>query len=122
MNKGYVQISSNVCADIVSFLLNKDSSKLVSMNDDQFEQISNFYKFKKMPFYTDKDYPKESQKYFYRYENTKVTLEIFGLEDEWYYLSIWLKKSSYEENNYKCDQFDGLLDCLQFVKNKLSKK
>ena len=37
------------------------------------------------------------------------------LVDEWYYVKYYSKKN-YDKIYYKCDQFDGLEDCLKMIK------
>jgi len=36
--------------------------------------------------------------------------------DEWYYLKLTISEDDY--HYYKCDQLDGLLDCLKMIKDK----
>jgi hypothetical protein len=49
------------------------------------------------------------------------TVEIFKLRDEWYYVWFDNKLSNLlnDVKAYRCDQFEGLLECLKMIKSKL---
>jgi hypothetical protein len=42
-------------------------------------------------------------------------IRIICCKDEWFYVSL---KGVFNMYNYKCDQLDGLLDCLSMLKDK----
>lgn len=44
-------------------------------------------------------------------------IKISKFKDEWYLVSVY---GGYNEN-YECGQFDGLINCLNYLKNKLGK-
>ena len=46
-------------------------------------------------------------------------IDIYKDNDEWYYIDICIHFNGYY---YKCDQFEGLMDCLNMLQNKYKHK
>lgn len=46
--------------------------------------------------------------------SNKFDCDIYEISDEWYYLECHVKNSHYI---YKCDQLDGLFDCIRDIFN-----
>ena len=47
-------------------------------------------------------------------------INVYKLKDEWYYVEVINKTQPIDTGNkhyYKCDQFDGLIDCLKMIKS-----
>lgn len=61
-----------------------------------------------------------------RVDNLVVKLTIHKCKDEWFYVSykryfIDIKEIETWEHHYKCDQVDGLINCIKFI-TKMDKK
>ena len=46
----------------------------------------------------------------YYERNEKYLFDIIESEDEWFYISTY-----YEGKFYKCDQFEGLIECIKYI-------
>jgi hypothetical protein len=44
-------------------------------------------------------------------------IRVDKVKDEWYYLQLTISEED-DYHYYKCDQFDGLIDCLKMIKDK----
>jgi hypothetical protein len=48
-----------------------------------------------------------------------MSTQAYKTDDEWYFVVSFNKRPA---ANYKCDQFDGLLECLEYIKNQAWEK
>lgn len=127
----FKKISYNDYQIIIDYYENADIDFITNFNRNQFDEISKIYSFKIMSFTNYKEIPlgeafkkDEEDKFIYVHDDDSPTsvynpIEIFGDIDEWYYVSAFMhnnQKDVIDDGYYKCDQLDGLIDCLKELK------
>lgn len=127
MDKGYIEIEYNYYEKIVSQVA-ESNNILMNLNKDEFNKVYDYYKFTKIPIYED-----SISKFEYKAFEDNCLVEFFGVVDEWFYVSYSFSPTSKSDGlksdnrlfrmfqaefqkYYKCDQFDGLLNCIKYLK------
>ncbi len=108
----------DVYADDYEFYLDlTDLSKYwVDFNQEEIGKINNIgYKFSLSKYYSKYDRYKEVLKTSESHKEKLIDITIVKTQDEWFYVDCYIK----DKNNkyYRCDQMDGLLECLKKIKN-----
>lgn len=49
-------------------------------------------------------------------------ISVAKTKDEWFYVHCYVRNSSPTHISYKCDQWDGLIDCLDYIKDKYKER
>ena len=89
LNNGYEKVSSGEIPDYIYEFIDFDDSQIAKLNKLGFE--SSNVEYEKKCFEVD-------------------YLQILRMPDEWYYIQ---DDDDDDEMVYKCDQWDGLLNCLR---------
>ena len=133
----------NSTVDIISGPLPHDNLNKLEFDESEFNQIKKIFPesstcglnkitsgILKYSIFINTQY--QYQKKTYVSPNSHQTLfadvgiEIKKMSDEWYYISYYFPYFPHAQDTgyirykpyfYKCDQFDGLLQCLQFIKS-----
>lgn len=118
MNKGYIEFNNSDYNSFIDRIVDKFRDDVDAIYPSEFsgnevEIIRQYFDVKPVSFYENHN-KRTTGKYFLRYEGEEISVEIISIRDEWYYASAWYGRY---EKHYKCDQFDGLISCLEFIKN-----
>lgn len=94
----------------------------MDFNQEEIGKINNIgYKFSLSKYYSKYDRYKEVLKTSESHKEKLIDITIVKTQDEWFYVDCYIK----DKNNkyapiikyYRCDQMDGLLECLKKIKN-----
>ena len=97
----FIEISSNDLRDI----LNNNSGKLITFIENEKSNLSNYGK---ISINTDNSISLCLD----LNEHSYVDIRIYKMPDEWYYVMAI--------DDYKCDEFTGLIRCLNYIIKKLN--
>ena len=105
----YTRVTSNDWAHLVN-----GTDVLIDMNPYEYDKLeSSLYSIcreKKYTYSLSKYYTSNNGIYIRANISNKLSMNIYKLEDEWYYVYLY-----YIHDFYKCDQLEGLLKFLEDI-------
>lgn len=92
------------------------SGDLSNLSNIEFDKVRKIFDFKKLRYFNNYAmFGYESEIYLYEVISDEFFLNLFSFKDEWFY--VCFRYPDQNEICYKCDQFDGLISCLNFIKD-----
>jgi hypothetical protein len=120
----YWQITKDEYDKVTDVSFQEAQECFVDFTDAELKAMNQFFDFKERIYSSafvrlfdqpDQNLGTISKTSYYSFYSENLIINVHKMVDEWYYVKYYSKKI-YDRSYYKCDQFDGLLDCLKMIK------
>ena len=113
----YWQITKDEYDSVTDVSFQEAQECFVDFTYVELKAMNQFFDFKERIYSSalDQNLGTISKTSYYSFYSEDLIINVHKLVDEWYYVKYYSKKN-YDKIYYKCDQFDGLEDCLKMIK------